>query len=579
MTKIPKNILQFCHAKEDAPDKLIQASMDTESNLPQYDYFMADDNFIKKLIIDHWDYSLYNWYCNNRIPASRADLARLLLVYHYGGIYVDLSMKIKTSFDRYLNNDLVLLRRDDFSKYASNPGKAHFTNSIIGAPQNSEIILSFINRVRLNFYLGKFNYDVINCTGPGVINDIVSYCSDRISLYPLSFKKSINVLFDYVRVKGFSNTWVELQKKGIFSEEDPKDVFLSQEDGKEKGESPSSPSGSNRAKASHFIPDIQSDNESVLYLHFGWPKVGSTTVQDFFRNTDFGKHCIYPLNGRPNNVRAHHQLVKNKFCGPVADRVISEISNYNKAVISSEQGIVDLYKEGFVNGLQDFIHRCGKQVKIYIYLKNIFSFVESSYSQCLKTDLFEIAPKDYKGSIKKFVEDAFASNCSHLLEYSRVVNYLEDILPAGCLNVRCVGVNMQGENVLEDFLLQSGLGNFSESGLAQRSNESIGIYEKALLRLFNTKGVDRASKFHALRDFSSLRPGYADLKMDADFCTIQDSFPYLSRLQQGVVSANGNHIDLLSRLARFDKSELSKTTYVDLCKRAELDELVPFYFK
>src|SRR5690606_33546859 len=153
MANIPKRIIQFCHDPDHAPERILKAAETTRHNLPEYDYILADDELAKKVIKENWGENLYSWYCLNQIPASRADIARLVLVHHYGGIYVDLSMQMRNSFDDYLDEDIILLKRDDFSQYQDNPQNAHFTNSIIGAPKGSPFLEALITKIKLNFYL------------------------------------------------------------------------------------------------------------------------------------------------------------------------------------------------------------------------------------------------------------------------------------------------------------------------------------------------------------------------------------------------------------------------------------------
>lgn len=577
MTKIPKRIIQFCHNKDEAPDDIINASKETRKSLNDYEYIFADDELVKDIIINDWDHRLYDWYCRNQIPASRADLARLLLVYNYGGIYVDLSMQMKSGLDDFLDNDLILLKRDDFLKYKDDPNSAHFTNSIIGAPVFSEVVLSFINRVRLNFFLGKYNYDVINCTGPGVINSLVKYCQGYISIHSLSFKESKGKIFDYVRVKGFSNTWTHQQKNGILISQDERNIPQLA-----KGLNVREERGYNEKKPKEDVaaPSIVTKpvSEGMLHLHFGWPKVGSTTIQDFFKENGGGYDYVYPLSGRPNNVRAHHQLVKNRFKGPVADNFINEVKEHKNIVVSSEQGVVDLFKDGFAEGLAGFLNRVGKDFKIYVYLKNIFSFLESAYSQCLKTDLYGIAPEDYRGDINDFLRDALESRDSHLLRYAEVVNKLVSIVGEESVVIRCVNVNMPDGDVLSDFL---GLIGYPVEKVAdfnyKRSNVSLGVFEKALLRNLNEKEIARPTKAKALMDFSSGRLRSLPQYRNSDFCYFQEDFEELLRVKENAVHGGERYLSVLEKLTEFRARKHPAISYYDLCDLAGIEKFVSGY--
>lgn len=217
---IPKNIFQFCHDSDAILPIFMKAIRTTKENNPDFQHFLVDDFYMYKFINTYYGKEVFELYKANRIPASRCDLARLMLVYEYGGFYFDLSMEINKSIDSYLPYELVLLQRDDFARYEGREKDAHFTNSIIGARAKLPFIKECIEDVIFNFKNKKYNNDVINASGPGVINKKLNDYrkSNEEKFKIISFKKSKNSFFNYVRDVKFSNTWVEKQKQGIFRE-------------------------------------------------------------------------------------------------------------------------------------------------------------------------------------------------------------------------------------------------------------------------------------------------------------------------------------------------------------------------
>jgi len=219
-TKTPvvgeRNIFQFAHDITQLPSLLLDVVEHHKVNNPTWNVYLVDDLFMLDFIGTHYGKDVKSLYEHNKIPASRCDMARIMLIQHYGGIYVDLSFKFNQPFDKVVANfDLALVQRDDFEKYKDDPSKAHFTNSFIYAPAKSVFMTACYNQIVKNLTTKKFNFDVINATGPGVINSNLSHSKNN-NLGIVSFKNGKNTLFDYVRVSGFSNSWLAEQSKGIF---------------------------------------------------------------------------------------------------------------------------------------------------------------------------------------------------------------------------------------------------------------------------------------------------------------------------------------------------------------------------
>ncbi|MBU2977229.1 glycosyltransferase [Alteromonas sp. C1M14] len=214
--RIPRRIIQFCHDKTSLPNELRNAANNTRRSQWFYDYRFFDDESVVAFIRQHYCTDTLNLYQNNHIAASRCDMARLLILYKLGGFYVDLSMEIKSSLSLFRKNDLVLLQRDDMAVKANrDPADAHCTNSIIGVPPESAYIEKCLMLMRQRLRSRKYNFDVIQATGPGILNTVLSEFSN-IQVCKVPFSQARESLFNYVRIQKFSNTWTEQQKFGIY---------------------------------------------------------------------------------------------------------------------------------------------------------------------------------------------------------------------------------------------------------------------------------------------------------------------------------------------------------------------------
>ncbi len=213
---IPKNILQFWHDKSAIPPEMQEAMDGTRRHNSDYRAALLDDGEIAALLGAGGRAELLALFQLVRIPASRSDIARLVMLEEFGGFYLDASMQFHTSLNPFLARDpeLVLVRRDDFPRYRDCPENAHVMGGIIGAPPRSPFISRCIRLLVANLLSGEFNtrsWEV----GPGVINRTLQAYDTGGRVEKLSFKEMLKESVSYRRSPGVSNAWVKQQEEGI----------------------------------------------------------------------------------------------------------------------------------------------------------------------------------------------------------------------------------------------------------------------------------------------------------------------------------------------------------------------------
>jgi mannosyltransferase OCH1-like enzyme len=214
---IPKNLIQFWHDRNVLPVEIGSAMRLTRDNNPGFRVIEADDSFMRLFIRRHYGKSIARLYDLNSIPASRSDMARLMLLYEYGGIYVDASIELKRDISQILSNsvDLVVLKRDDLPIYSRCRDKAHAANGILAAPEKSKFIKRCLERVLSNLITGDANKYVNIATGPLVISQVIDEFGDQLKIKALSYSETLDNLFSLKRVKNVNNSWTCSQKDGI----------------------------------------------------------------------------------------------------------------------------------------------------------------------------------------------------------------------------------------------------------------------------------------------------------------------------------------------------------------------------
>jgi hypothetical protein len=213
---IPRNILQFWHDKAVVPPEMHEAMEGTRAHNRSYRIHIFDDEGIAALLVATDRPDLLELFRLVRLPSSRSDIARLVILERYGGFYLDASMQFHVSLDAFLegNPELILVRRDDFPQYADCPEQAHVMGGIIGAPPRSPFIRECIRRLVACLMSGELNTRAWDA-GPGLINQTLRTHQPRGLVRKLSFRQLLDGSLSYRRSPGVSNIWVERQKQGI----------------------------------------------------------------------------------------------------------------------------------------------------------------------------------------------------------------------------------------------------------------------------------------------------------------------------------------------------------------------------
>lgn len=214
---IPRTIIQFWHDPDAMPEIIRNATRQTRELHSDYQYVFADDRFMQTHIMEHYDKATLALYNRIQIPAARSDLARLMLLHHYGGSYLDCSLRLFGRLESILYDadEIVLVKRDDEPQFRDIPDKARVTNSFISAPARSGYIHWCIRRVLGNLVDGDYNNRVALATGPQVLNMGVLRLEDRYRIRYLRFSELRGDFLKFSRQPGVNNSWLITQNEGI----------------------------------------------------------------------------------------------------------------------------------------------------------------------------------------------------------------------------------------------------------------------------------------------------------------------------------------------------------------------------
>ena len=163
--KKKKNLFMCYNDKSKIPQKVYD---NAKKYTPDYELLIYDDNEIIQFFKDHYsDSERYINLFNKLQGAHKADLWRYCVLYHYGGVYLD----VKTELIKPLNEIFV----DDNKLYTVYDFRNNITlfQSIISSPPKNPIFLDLIDHILNisdNYEYHAFTRDFYN-----KIND---YCGD-----------------------------------------------------------------------------------------------------------------------------------------------------------------------------------------------------------------------------------------------------------------------------------------------------------------------------------------------------------------------------------------------------------------
>jgi mannosyltransferase OCH1-like enzyme len=177
---IPKIIYQTWKTKE-LPIEVKKIQEKIISINPGYKIELYDDNDIDYFIKNNFDNNIYNAYNKLNVGAAKADLWRYLILYKYGGIYLDIDSNILKPLD-------LIIKEDDIAIISREGGPSNFLQWLMIFSKNHPILKDVIDNCIYNI-MNETTEFIVDLTGPGVftksINNVMLdfYNKKNINLY------------------------------------------------------------------------------------------------------------------------------------------------------------------------------------------------------------------------------------------------------------------------------------------------------------------------------------------------------------------------------------------------------------
>ena len=164
---IPKNIFQSWFTKDLHP--VIQAKIDEMKKLnPDYNHTIYTDEDMDNFVKEHYPGTIYDCFSKLNIIVAKVDFWRYLVLYKYGGVYLDMDSSINISLKDLINDDDECIITKE-----GNPNLYVQWALIYNA--NHPILKKVIDLVVDNIQNNSFPNDIHKMTGPTVYRNALCH--------------------------------------------------------------------------------------------------------------------------------------------------------------------------------------------------------------------------------------------------------------------------------------------------------------------------------------------------------------------------------------------------------------------
>lgn len=157
---IPKTIYQSWHTRELHP--YVQSQIDRMKQLnPGYRHVIYTDAEMDEFVDEHFPGEIAECYHRLNIIVAKVDLWRYLVLYTYGGIYLDMDSSILKPLDE-------LIRDEDDAIVAFETNRVYMVQWALIFSKGHPILKRVIELVVANIQQNAFPNDIHKMTGPSV---------------------------------------------------------------------------------------------------------------------------------------------------------------------------------------------------------------------------------------------------------------------------------------------------------------------------------------------------------------------------------------------------------------------------
>ena len=178
---IEKNIFQSWYTKDLDP-RLKEKIINFRRMNPLYKYYLYDDKEIDEFVNKYYEGEIADCYNKLNIIVAKVDFWRYLILYKYGGIYVDMDSSINKNLDKLIkeNDQAIISVESHFNSYVQ--WGLIFSKEHIILKKTIDLI---VENIKNNSYPN----DIHRMTGPTVYTKAINYVNKNIFNKIIDIKK------------------------------------------------------------------------------------------------------------------------------------------------------------------------------------------------------------------------------------------------------------------------------------------------------------------------------------------------------------------------------------------------------
>jgi hypothetical protein len=278
-SSIPRYIFRTGAQKlSDLPEEIMAFMVEDMANNPSYTIFYFDDEDCRRLIRDMGDAELVETYEGIIPSAFKADLWRYVVLYCFGGIYLDLTHKAVVPYNDIVSGHTELFLKDKREDIGLN-------NSFLACCKGNPVLREAINLCKINYFNRASNLNIFDYTGP--------------KLLERAFCKVYGIEFSY----GHSVPLGTQSLRLVIVEYNPQNVDIDLWVHNERGE----PVIQYRASKNHYALLYQEGRsvahysvlcgKNLVYEDERWKAIKDLYLTHLLRYPDIGGMCNYYFSG------------------------------------------------------------------------------------------------------------------------------------------------------------------------------------------------------------------------------------------------------------------------------------------
>lgn len=206
---IPKYLF-ITHENIDKMNNYKSKFIDIKLKNNNWDIYFFTNKDIEFFLEKHYpEYYYYYKLINDNYGAAKSDFWRYIIIYHYGGIYIDVSVEVYEKLDNIIleKTNLIITKHHTAGFFCKNTwGKDIYWNWFFASPPKNKILKKLIDTIILNinnheqylirkssnFFIPVSNYNTFILTGPLIFNKIVCDYLNEEDIYEL---KKNNIVY------------------------------------------------------------------------------------------------------------------------------------------------------------------------------------------------------------------------------------------------------------------------------------------------------------------------------------------------------------------------------------------------